>query len=768
MEINLKELSTQETESTSTAKKMRLSDNATSMVFQIFSKNIYSNPIGSIVREITSNCFDSHIEAGTLKTPVLIKKSSDKETGAIYISFIDYGVGMSPDRIANVYGVYFESTKRVDNTQIGGFGIGGKTPLAYKRKTGYGEAEYDNSFEIITIFDGIKYTYLIYEGKETPEYNLVNTEPTKKSNGTEVRVPVLEKDLNTFAKEMVRQLYYFENIIFEGFDDDYRYGETLMNEYQIVRGKTFLYRGNEYSNQMHVCLGRVAYPIDYNILGLNSSDYNLPVAVRLEVGEIGVTASRETIDYSESTIKTLKKKLEAVKKEITELIAKQYANIVTLEDYFMVKNDFGTLNFANGTSINVGNLIKQKDVDFSNFRYQFMKMPNDRQLFKFFFEVKSYGKKPSRSRYSAKYEFEGGYEEMKRNENLLYINDKFNRKVVKQAWLKSEYELYHIIGKRNLAESHIRSEIAELFNVALDKLADDNGKPIAYVQSLIDMQEEYFEIVRGKASDYDTIEVPEDFVQSRKNRKVLSKEMRETSIPVKFIGGYRSKERVKLDLLFNYNSIIFYGTQENESDLKKAYDMYCALFDSKAPVNNFSSYDGQLNNGYNRGDKKIKKTIMFILLASNNTKYMEYCKKAYTVDQFFLKILYRKEKNVMTYFQTYDLKVEWDNVEGLYKEKEFAKVSDKWAKKVKAISDFINKLPESSSNFGYMKTELSKYFDLSNIKPTGEQKVIAKAIAEVKNLQKNNQSILEFIDMPYDIEKAKDLFFEILKKVMAL
>lgn len=523
MKINLKELSTQETESTSTAQKMRLSDNATSMVFQIFSKNIYSNPIGSIVREITSNCFDSHIEAG-VNSPVLIKKSSDKETGAIYISFIDYGIGMSPDRIANVYGVYFESTKRVDNTQIGGFGIGGKTPLAYKRKTGYGEAEYDNSFEIITNFDGIKYTYLVYEGKETPEWNLVNSVATKEHNGTEIRVPVLEKDLNTFAKEMVRQLYYFENVIFEGFDDDYRYGETLMNEYQIVRGKTFLYRGGEYASQMHVCLGRVAYPIDYNLLNVNSSDYNLPVAVKLEVGEIGVTASRENIDYSENTIKVLKKKLEAVKKEMTDLIAKQYSNIVTLKDYFLVKNDFGVLNFANGMSIKVGNLIKQSDVDFSNFRYQFMKMSNDKQLFRFFFEVKSYGKKPTRSRYSSKYEFDGGYEEMKRNENLLYVNDEFNRKVVKQAWLKSKYELYHIISKRDLVAGYIRGEVAELFNVSLDKLADDNGKPIAYVQSLIDMQEEYFEIVRGKASDYDTIEIPEDFVQSRKNRKVLSKE----------------------------------------------------------------------------------------------------------------------------------------------------------------------------------------------------------------------------------------------------
>lgn len=45
-----------EIETTGESIKMRLSDNATSMIFQMFTKNIYSNPIGSIVREITSNC----------------------------------------------------------------------------------------------------------------------------------------------------------------------------------------------------------------------------------------------------------------------------------------------------------------------------------------------------------------------------------------------------------------------------------------------------------------------------------------------------------------------------------------------------------------------------------------------------------------------------------------------------------------------------------------------------------------------------------------
>ena len=33
-------------------------------VFEFMSTQLYSNPIGSTIREITSNCFDSHVEAG--------------------------------------------------------------------------------------------------------------------------------------------------------------------------------------------------------------------------------------------------------------------------------------------------------------------------------------------------------------------------------------------------------------------------------------------------------------------------------------------------------------------------------------------------------------------------------------------------------------------------------------------------------------------------------------------------------------------------------
>jgi hypothetical protein len=756
MKIDLNVLSEKQTETTVNQTKMRLSENAASMVFQMFTKNIYSNPIGTVVREITSNCFDSHVEAN-VKAPVLIKKIFDNQTQTHYISFIDYGMGMSPDRINNIYAVYFESTKRADNQQIGGFGIGAKSVLAYKRPTGHGQGEYDNSFYVITVFDKMKYYYCIFEGEESPVISLLHSEPTTERNGTEVRIPVLEKDLNTFSKEMVRQLYYFENIIFEGFEDQ-SYGSTLSNEYQIIRTKTFLYRGTEYASTMHVCLGRVAYPIDYNVLGLNSNDYYLPVALRLEVGDINVVASREQLDYNENTIKVLKKKLEAAKAEIIAMLTKQYDNIITLKDYFQYQNEFGKLVFPNKTSLNVGSLIKKKDIDLTNFKYDFLKMPNDRQLFYFFFGTKKLGKNTN-TRYSRRNEFDNSYSELISRNDLYYIENEFVRKVAKASYLNSLHGNYFIISKRNITLNSMRSDIAELFNVHLDSTVDDNGKPVTFVQNLLEMQEEYFDIVRENAENYDEIEVPEEFLR-RKKRNVLDDELRKTKIPVKLLGGWSSKKRIKLDELFKFKGTIFYGVQDDEYSLNNAVEIFKRLFNSNLVVTSYDEYDNKFYY-----DKKNGGGIAFMMFSKINVKYMQYCKKAYHINEFYHRMLYRKADIVHTYFQVHDIIEKYGNLKDLYRNTQFSQINKKWGNVINEVKTFVEAIPEKNSELGYIKSKLSKYFNLDNVRPTNEQKKILRKIESLYELDKKNNKILDYISR-YSFSTMDDVLINILKKIM--
>lgn len=79
----------------------------------------YKNSIGSIIREIFSNILDSHTEAG-VDDAGLVRYGKD-ESG-LYVSFIDVGVGLSPQRISDVYVNYLKSTKSTSNEFLGAFG----------------------------------------------------------------------------------------------------------------------------------------------------------------------------------------------------------------------------------------------------------------------------------------------------------------------------------------------------------------------------------------------------------------------------------------------------------------------------------------------------------------------------------------------------------------------------------------------------------------------------------------------------------------------
>jgi hypothetical protein len=246
----------------------------------------------------------------------------------------------------------------------------------------------------------------------------------------------------------------------------------------------------------------------------------------------------------------------------------------------------------------------------------------------------------------------------------------------------------------------------------------------------------------------------------------MSKELHNTTIPVTFIGGH-SKHRIKLQHLFDYECPIFYGNQEAESALYQAYNLFCVLFDNNAPVTFYSDY----NNKFENRRTSNKKSIMFIVLAENNLKYMKYCKKAYTVDKFFTKILYRKENVVKQYFQTYGLVDKFKSIDELYTSKFFAKVSPLWANDIANLVAKINAIPDKAkdTSIGQYHNELSKFFDLSDIKLSKEQKKIEKEIDSVLTLQALNEKILEHINMPYRYnDNISDELVTILQKVMVL
>jgi hypothetical protein len=715
----------------SSAREMRISDNAAQIFFKMFTKNTYSNPIGSIVREITSNCFDSHIEANVVK-PILLRRGTDSHTRMEYISFIDFGVGMSPDRIKNVYEVLFTSTKQNDNTQIGGFGLGSKSCLAYYRQVGDRVTEQDNSFFVITIYDSKKYTYCIYEGPKTPLINLMHVEECLEGNGTEVRIPVLGKDMYKFETEIVKQLYYFDSIIFEGFEN-----YKITNEFNVLRGKNFVYRGSHYSDTMHICLGKVAYPINYDVLELDSSNYSLPIAIKLEIGDVNVITSREAIDYSEATIKLLVKKMNEAKAEIETLISAQYDNVVTLKDYFNYKANFGKLYLPNNMEMDFGNLYKIANIKLNNFVHGDIPMISDRLMFNNLYRTTLYGKKVG-DRNKGIY-FDGAYSQLGQD-NLYLTGNAYRRKVLKHQYIRSKHETNYLISANPYSKTV--NSFAEIFNVERSELSrtDDQGDvqmSEMYIKMLA-MVEAYQEIVEEQIPKYEDIVVPETF----KTTRLYSVDKENITISMVYRYDVVNRVTMKFTELAKFKGTIIYTDFEKINILKRASDVFEDLFSPRTEVTR--SYDKR--SGFY--DSKNKAKVMFIMVSKANMKRLKQLRDICDVDDIYSRLFYRKADLVQNSYHIGRIFVQYSSLDPFYRSEDFKSIFPEIGAKLTELTNFLH-LNQTKQLFKTTsELTLERFFKIDKDKQPAKIMKYFKTITKIDEICKKYSHIFQFINIP--------------------
>ena len=120
MKINEEVYIDQETVGNFKTVTSRISDANLAFALDAVSKNLYSNPIGAFIRELASNGVDANKANGKEKKQVEVKIF--EEDDAWYFQVKDEGKGMSQEHFTKVYMSWFDSDKRNDNEQIGGWG----------------------------------------------------------------------------------------------------------------------------------------------------------------------------------------------------------------------------------------------------------------------------------------------------------------------------------------------------------------------------------------------------------------------------------------------------------------------------------------------------------------------------------------------------------------------------------------------------------------------------------------------------------------------
>lgn len=280
---------------------------ASAHAFRILSDGLYQYKIAAIVRELSCNAYDSHVEAGKPDLPFKVTLPNAVHP---FFEIEDFGVGLDDKSVRTVATVYFESTKTETNDQIGGLGLGFKTPFSYT-----------DSYTIRARKDGVERLYSAYIDTDgSPNVNLVSEIQTTEGNGVKITVPVKSQDFREFQNEASFILSMFEtkpDVDLEGFEFFMPNIVEKLNQHGIAT-ESFPYSPSSlYSSNLFIVMGSVCYPYNdyelersisndpqvYNYYKriIKSNSYHTRVFIRYGIGELDVAASRESLSIDERT-----------------------------------------------------------------------------------------------------------------------------------------------------------------------------------------------------------------------------------------------------------------------------------------------------------------------------------------------------------------------------------------------------------------------------------------------------------------------------------
>lgn len=275
------------------------------MLFDILRKKVYSNPILAICREISCNARDAHREVGIPEIPIHIHLPNNLKP---YYQIKDFGPGISSERMSNVFIKYTASTKRSDNVQTGGFGLGAKTPFSYT-----------DSFSIITIHNGVKYNYnCVIDETRVGKLILTSQEHTTEKNGTEIMIPVLSRNFMDFCVYTEQACRHWDiKPIISGGEIEWKIPEISLS------GNKWAVAPSDGNKEAKVIVDGIEYPLDLTALK-NYADIQLVSAVKGQlimyfgVGELSLSVSREQVYLDEKTQGIIRDRLKFIGQEIRQ------------------------------------------------------------------------------------------------------------------------------------------------------------------------------------------------------------------------------------------------------------------------------------------------------------------------------------------------------------------------------------------------------------------------------------------------------------------
>jgi len=321
---------------------------ASSKAFRVLSDGLYSDKIATVVRELSTNAYDAHVEAGNEDTAFDVQFPNGIDPT---FRIRDYGTGLSFDDAMHLYSTYFFSTKTDTNKQIGALGLGSKSPFGYT-----------DGFTVTSYFGGEKMVFNCNIGEEgIPTISHIITVKSNEPIGLEVSFAVKQQNFQDFRNKAVKIWRHFDpapNVSGVGSDEF-----SINTRDYVSEGKDWkLFANSEYGTKPIAVMGLIEYPIEYDkLVGITREErgqmYNMPIEVLFEIGELDISTNRESLSYDARTSRNL---VDKVLGAFGELVAVMQADIAKCKTLWDARIKFCELQNSN---YQIRSLINNKKVD---------------------------------------------------------------------------------------------------------------------------------------------------------------------------------------------------------------------------------------------------------------------------------------------------------------------------------------------------------------------------------------------------------------------
>lgn len=275
----------------------------TAIAFETLSAKLYSDRITAVIRELACNAYDAHVSNRKKDVPFELGLPNDL-TPEFRIR--DFGHGMDDDQILELYCTYFASSKQSTNRQIGGFGIGSKSPFSYT-----------SGFTVVSYQGGEARTYAAFVNEQrVPAIVRLSTEPADEPDGLEVKFSVKSSDFLEFRTKAQNVLEFFPvppEVNLPGF--------APAKAIYKIEGESWKLRDESYSLGLRIVQGFVPYAVK----GIGEEEFGdlatvlqAPLDVFVPIGTLAPAASREVLTNDETTVRRLREILERVRLELQD------------------------------------------------------------------------------------------------------------------------------------------------------------------------------------------------------------------------------------------------------------------------------------------------------------------------------------------------------------------------------------------------------------------------------------------------------------------